>query len=183
MERERTDDELLAAMVAGDPDGFSAFYRRHLPAVTAFFARRVTSREAAFDLTAETFAAVVVAVGRFDPARGPAIGWLLGIARHKLTDSVRRNRVEDDARRRLALEPVEIVDADLESIELHRHGPDLVDLLGALPAPYRDAVMARVVEERTYPELAVALGCSEAVVRQRVHRGLRRLRKQLEEMT
>ena len=36
--------------------------------------------ELAADLTAETFAAALVSVRRFDPARGPAVAWLLGIA-------------------------------------------------------------------------------------------------------
>ena len=39
----------------------------------------------------------------------------------------------------------------------------------------------RIVEERTYPEIAVELRCSEMVVRKRVSRGLSRLRRQLEE--
>lgn len=174
----------MAALAAGDADGFSTFYRRHLPAVSAYFARRVGDREAAFDLTAETFAAVVVSASRFDPGRGPAVAWLLGIASHKLTDSVRRQRVESDARRRLALEPIAITDSDLERVEeAARTGPDLSELVAALPAEHRDAVTARVVEERSYREIAADLQCSEAVVRQRVHRGLRRLREQLEETT
>jgi RNA polymerase sigma factor (sigma-70 family) len=180
----QTDEELMAALVAGDADAFSTFYRRHLSAVSAYFARRVGDREAAFDLTAETFAAVVVSAGRFDPGRGPAIAWLLGIASHKLTDSARRRRVESDARRRLALEPVAITDADLERIDASaRTGPDLGELVAALPAAHREAVTARVIEERSYAEIAADLQCSEAVVRQRVHRGLRRLREQLKETT
>ncbi len=179
-----TDEQLLAALVAGDADAFSGFYRRHLPAVSAYFARRVANREAAFDLTAETFAAVVVSASRFDPARGPAVAWLLGIASHKLADSVRRQRVESDARRRLALEPVAITDVDLERIEEAACAiPDLAELVAALPPRHRDAVVAHVVDERSYREIAADLQCSEAVVRQRVHRGLRRLREQLRGLT
>jgi len=158
---ERSDEELLAALVAGDADGFSEFYRRHLPAVTGYFARRVADREAAFDLTAETFAAVVLSARRFDPGRGPAVAWLLGIAAHKLTDSVRRQRVE----------------------ELSRNGPDLCELVAGLSPEHRDAVTARVIDERSYSDIAADVRCSEAVVRQRVHRGLERLRDQLEETT
>ncbi len=181
---QRTDEELMAAVATGDADGFSTFYRRHLPAVTAYFARRVRNREAAFDLAAETFAAVVVSAARFDPERGPAVAWLLGIASHKLTDSIRRERVESDARRRLALQPVSITDADLERVEeAAGTDPDLGELVAALPPDHRDAVTAHVVDERSYREIASDLQCSEAVVRQRVHRGLRRLREHLKEMT
>jgi DNA-directed RNA polymerase specialized sigma24 family protein len=60
----RTDEQLLAAAARGDADAFGAFYRRHVAAITAFHRRRAGSAEAAFDLTAETFAAVVRGWGR-----------------------------------------------------------------------------------------------------------------------
>ncbi len=45
----------------------------------------------------------------------------------------------------------------------------------------RDAVRARVVDERTYASIAAEMRCSELVIRKRVSRGLARLRKSLEE--
>jgi Sigma-70 region 2 len=39
------------------------------------------------DLTAETFASALEGVDRFDPARGSAVNWLFGIARHQLPES------------------------------------------------------------------------------------------------
>jgi len=179
------DDRLLKSAAGGDRDAFAAFYRRWLPPVTRYYLRRTRSRELAFDLTAETFAAVVAGCGRFDPARGPAAGWLFQIAEHKLADSLRRARVESSARRRLGLEPVTLEDADLERVEeLASLGDDtfVEGLLAALPAQQRDAVRARVLDERSYAEIAVELRCSEAVVRQRVHRGLSRMRERLKEI-
>src|SRR3954469_10366081 len=103
---ERDDATLLAAAARGDERAFEAFYRRHLAAVTGFHLRRTGRPELAFDLTAETFAAVVVAVGSFDQARGTATGWLFAIAAHKLRDSFRRGRVEASAREHLRHEPI-----------------------------------------------------------------------------
>ena len=54
-----------------------------------------------------------------------------------------------------------------------------VRALGGLPEEQRTAVQARVVHERDYAEIAAELECSEAVVRQRVSRGLRTLRTRL----
>ena len=51
--------------------------------------------------------------------------------------------------------------------------------LAQLPAVQRDAIRARVLDERSYTEIASEIDCSEAVVRQRVHRGLSRLRERL----
>lgn len=185
MRRERADDgRLLLAASSGDDRAFAEFYRRWLPIVTGYHLRRTHSRELAFDLTAETFAAVVSDLDRFDPCRGSAAGWLFEIAEHKLIDSARRSRVEDSARRRLGHEPVALEDRDLERVdELASLGDTgrLERLLARLPAPQRDAVRARVLDERSYAEIATDMECSEAVVRQRVHRGLSRLRERLRE--
>jgi len=52
--------------------------------------------------------------------------------------------------------------------------------LAELPAQQRDAVLARVVDERSYEEIATTMRCSELVARQRVSRGLRALRDRIE---
>jgi DNA-directed RNA polymerase specialized sigma24 family protein len=49
--------------------------------------------------------------------------------------------------------------------------------IGDLPPAERDAVVARVVEERDYEEIAAATDATPAAVRQRVSRGLARLRR------
>jgi RNA polymerase sigma-70 factor (ECF subfamily) len=180
---ERDDATLLAAAAVGDDRAFEAFYRRHLAAVTGFHLRRTGRREVAFDLTAETFAAVVVACPTFDPTRGSATGWLFAIAAHKLRDSLRRGRVEATARERLRHEPIALEDADLERVEELASTVSesrLATLLGDLPSEQRTAILARIVDERAYDDIAGELHCSEAVIRQRVHRGLRRLRSGLE---
>src|SRR4029450_12479066 len=76
-----SDDELLASR---EPGSFAVFYRRHVEDLVAFFMRRTRTAELAADLTAETFAAALVARARFDPGRGSASAWLFGIALHKL---------------------------------------------------------------------------------------------------
>ncbi len=182
--QQANDGALLAAAAAGDAAAFEQFYRRWLPVVTRFHLRRAGSREAAFDLTAETFAAVVVSLGEFDPARGSAPAWLFAIAEHKLLSSFRRGRVEARARRALGHGRLVLDDADLARVEelASLGGEARVDeLLAELPAEQERAVRARVLDERSYAEIAGDLRCSEAVVRQRVHRGLARLRNRLAE--
>jgi RNA polymerase sigma factor (sigma-70 family) len=183
MAASRSDEgDLLQRIAAGEDDAFSAFYREHLDAVVAFFKRRVGDRELAFDLTAETFAAVVVSAGAYS-GDAPPVAWLFGIARNKLRESLRRDRVADAARRRLGMEPIALDDAALARVEEHAGSgeSDLTRALEALPEATRSALLARLVEEREYGEIAARLECSEQVVRQRVHRGLKTLRANLRE--
>jgi RNA polymerase sigma-70 factor (ECF subfamily) len=104
-----------------------------------------------------------------------------GIAAHKLADSRQRGRVEDEARRRLALEPLAIDDAELARVEEMADPGAAETAMRALPPAQRDAVLARVVHERPYFEIADQMRCSELLVRPRVSRGLRTLRAQMKE--
>jgi RNA polymerase sigma-70 factor (ECF subfamily) len=179
----RTDGELLRATRDGEPEAFGELFARHRALVLAYLTRRSTAAEAA-DLLAETFAAALLAThdGRA-PGGETAAPWLLTIARNKLLDQRRRGRVEDAARRRLALEPAPpLTDADLERIsELGADVDVALALLGELPRELQAALRARVLEERPYDEIAREQRTSEAAVRQRVSRALRRLRTGLEE--
>jgi RNA polymerase sigma factor (sigma-70 family) len=181
----RDDDLLLERFAGGDPEAFVSFYRRHLAAVLGFFLRRTGDPELTADLTAEVFAAALLAAERYRPGERPALAWLYGIAAHKLADSRRHGRVQDAARRRLKLEPLTIDDAELARVEeLADAGPAAAALEGALqalPADQRDAVLARIVDERPYAEIADEMQCSQMLVRQRVSRGLKTLRRQIKE--
>ena len=86
---DRTDEDRLVAGVT-DVEAFAAFYRRHARPLAGFFLARTGNRELAADLTAETFAVALAQRRKFDPTRGPAVGWLYGIAR-KASRSIERN--------------------------------------------------------------------------------------------
>jgi RNA polymerase sigma-70 factor (ECF subfamily) len=177
-EQRRTDSELLlAARVSAEL--FGVFYERHFPSVLAFFRRRTPGPEEAFDLAAETFAAALAAVPRFRPGPEPAQAWLFAIARNKLSESMRRGRVQDEARRALAMQPIELDEEAIALLEETADGP-AVALLETLAPEQRRAIEGRYLEERGYPEIARDLRCSESVVRKRASRGLAALRAQLE---
>jgi hypothetical protein len=61
------DEAILSAASGGDPDAFTAFYRRYERAMLAFFYRRTGDAELAADLTAEVFAAALELCGRATP--------------------------------------------------------------------------------------------------------------------
>jgi RNA polymerase sigma-70 factor (ECF subfamily) len=172
------DDELLA-ITASEPEAFGVFYERHVRFVLSFLRRRGLDAEGALDLTAEVFAAALVASRRFRPGQAPAQAWLLGIARNKLLAARRRNAVEWSARRRLGMARLTFSDEALERVE------ELIDAAGEvhlngmadLPPAERNAVTARVIEERDYAEIAASTDATQAAVRQRVSRGLAKLAK------
>jgi RNA polymerase sigma-70 factor (ECF subfamily) len=109
---------------------------------------------------------------------------VLGIARHLLADSIRNERIETRACKRLGLERVELDDEALRRIE------ELADLvpvrerldaaLAGLPPESAEAVRLRVDDELPYSEVARRLGCTEGAARVRVARALTKLADTLE---
>jgi RNA polymerase sigma-70 factor, ECF subfamily len=173
-------EQALLCAARSDAQAFAAFYRRFERPLLGFFMRGTGRAELAADLTAETFARALESLDGYDPARGRADQWLFGIARNVLGSSYRRSRVEADARERLGMPRLVLDDHAAATIaalsEAHEHA---MLALATLPEEQRRAIDARVVQERDYAEIAGELRCSEAVVRQRVSRGLRLLRSRL----
>jgi RNA polymerase sigma factor (sigma-70 family) len=174
-----SDAELLS-LSSSSEEAFAVFYRRYERLVAGWLVRRTRRPELAADLTAEVFAAAYLAAARFREGPEPAGAWLLGIARNKLLRSLRRDRIEATARRRLAVERIELTDQGLAALEELR---DLgaLGLLEELPADQREAVRGRILEELDYEQLAVGAEISVAVARKRVSRGLAALRRRLEQ--
>jgi len=174
---QRSDTELLlAARTCSEP--FGVFYERHFASVLAFFRRRVPGLEEAFDLAAETFAAALASVPRFQPGPEPPQAWLFAIARHKLSEALRSSRVQDEARRALSMQPIQLDDEAVEILETIASAP-AIELLATLTAEQREAIEAHHLEEHGYAEIAADLRCSESVIRKRVSRGLAALHAQL----
>ena len=113
------------------------------------------------------------------------MGWLLGIARHVLLRTWEKGRTERRAQQRLGVEPVVCTDASLERVEAladanHPDNP-LLRALDALPTEQAVAVRAHVLDEQPYEDLARDLGVPAATLRQRVSRGLSRIRTTVRE--
>lgn len=163
-----------------DGAAFGVFYGRHARAVHDYFRRRVRSADVAFDLTAETFAAALAAVPRYEPRPEPAAAWLYAIARNTLFASLRRGQVEDRVRRSLEMEPLVLSAHDVALLEAEPATPALA-ALAELPEDQRAAIEARHLDGASYEEIAARLRCSQSVVRQRVSRGLRALHTRIKE--
>lgn len=172
-----SDEELLTS--DSDPaETFSVFYERHVRPVLAYLASRGIDPQLAADVTAETFAAALISRHRFRGSDERARSWLLGIATNKMSDSKRRWHRDRRLLARLQIEVATTTSDVADFVHLKEHGH--LQLLDELPDAQRDCVRARVLEERSYEEIAERHAVSEATARQRVSRGLAHLRQRLE---
>jgi RNA polymerase sigma factor (sigma-70 family) len=173
----RADADLLA-MTPEILEAFEIFYVRHARAVLSYLARRTGNRDVALDLTAEVFAAALASPGRYRPEQGPARAWLFGIASNKLAVSWKQRKLDSRLRRKLGMPRIELGSDELERVEevVDASRAGYMEALATLPRHEAKAVRARVIHERAYAEIAQAENTSQAAVRQRVSRGLGRLR-------
>ena len=155
-------------------------YDRYSERVYCFHLGRCRSADAAHDLTAETFAQAWLGRARFEDVAGGSAGpWLFAIARHVLSASVRRGRLERAACERLGI--LERLDREPAASEPDATWLDGLDqALAELPEGQLDAIRLRFVDDLPYDELADALGTSPQAARVRVHRGLSALRLRLD---
>jgi RNA polymerase sigma-70 factor (ECF subfamily) len=166
--------------MALDPDDISRLYEAHAAELLRFVARRTLQAEVAVDLVAETFAqAFADRAGFRGHSDGEALAWIFGIARHQLSSYFRRGTVERRALVKLGLQLPTLSDLDYERVEelagLQAQRAAVAEALGDLSADQRKALHLRVVEERSYAELASSLGITEQTARSRVSRALHAL--------
>jgi len=174
-----TDADLIRAVQAGDAAALETLYHRHLPAVWRFaFARLLGDTATVEDVVSETFLAAVRRIDRLDPDGGSLVGWLIGIARHKIGD-VRRRRVrvhsgvaaDDQAD---AAGDTGDPAAPLESAETRAH---VADVLDSLPEEQRMALEWKYLEKLSVRDIAHRLGRTEKAAETILYRARKAFRE------
>jgi RNA polymerase sigma factor (sigma-70 family) len=161
----------------GQADGFVALYRRESPMLLTFCARQVLDAETALDLVAETFAQAYRGRRGFRGTTAvEARAWLLTIARRQIARYLRKGALDRRLVARVGFAVPVMAPDEIAEVERRAELPALRSALGAelakLTEEQREALRLRVVEERSYEEVARSLGVTEATARARVSRGL-----------
>src|SRR5687768_11392411 len=89
-----SDEELMAAVAAGDREAFGALYGRRRPDVYRFALHMTGVPAAAEDVAQDVFLAVIHEARRYSPARAAVLPWLLGIARNMARRRMSERRYE-----------------------------------------------------------------------------------------
>ncbi|MFF9221870.1 RNA polymerase sigma factor [Streptomyces viridosporus] len=170
------DAELIAASLE-EPERFAALFDRHAPAIHQYVARRL-GRDAADDVTAETFLTAFRIRARFDPARAGVRPWLYGIAAKQIG---RHRREEVRALKLLARtghDPVadSWTDSADDRLAAEAAARPLAGALAQLSAGDRHVLLLFAWADLGYQEIAEALDIPVGTVRSRLNRARRKLR-------
>jgi RNA polymerase sigma-70 factor, ECF subfamily len=138
---------------SGRVNDLTAIYDRALPQVYGYLLPRCGSAATAEDLAAETFMAAVDRIER-GTSPVPTVGWLIGIARHKLVDHWRRTEREN---RNVPAAITPGVDDPWPEIT---HIEAVHAVLTQLSTPHRTALVLRYLDGLSVAEVADHVGRS-----------------------
>ena len=171
----RTDAELLAAHVAGDPEAFGELFRRHRDRLWAVALRTIGDQEEAADALQE---AMVSAFRRAGGFRGEAAvtTWLHRIVVNACLDRVRRRRpmpvdpIPDDG-----ADPLGTAAAGPDAGDASAARMDVAAALAVLAPDQRAAIVLVDLEGYPVAEAALLLGVPVGTIKSRCARGRARL--------
>lgn len=149
----------------------SAYYDE----IYRFTYRQTGNREDAMDLTQNIFLAVLRAIRTYNAKQAAFRTWLYRIAVNKIID--RRRRLRPGL---VPLEDTELPDPEDFAAQVQDRAllEEIESYVSALSPQVQAVFRLRVYGERSFPEIAAALGEKEAAVKARYYRLMCRLRKE-----
>lgn len=164
-----SDDRPLIEAAQNEPARFAELYEQNFVRVYAFFARRVSTRDEAQDLTAEVFHQALASIRSFTWQGSPFVAWLYGIAANVLA------KHWEKLGKHAAEELGELTGAgdDIERTVM------LGKAVESLLPDQKHVIVRRFVDQKSIREVAQELGRSEGAVKQLQLRALENLRQRL----
>jgi RNA polymerase sigma factor (sigma-70 family) len=173
--RERSDEELIEAIAAGDESALGALYDRFGRVAYGVAVRILRDRALAEDAVQEAFLAVWRSAESYRRERAKPATWILTLVHRRAVDLVRR----EDRRRGDSLDeaPEAAGDAVADQADLREQRTAVQAALLTLPPEQRQALELAYYGGYTQSELAERLGVPLGTVKSRMFAGLTRLRE------
>jgi RNA polymerase sigma-70 factor (ECF subfamily) len=178
--QENSEPELLwvQQIAQGDRDAFEKLYAAYRVRLFHYLFRMVGETGLAEELTTDVMVEAWKGAAKFR-GESKASTWLLGIARHKALNELRRRRPVT-----VEVETATAVAASTESPEesvIHDHlQKTMKQAIGELSAEHREVVELAFYHELSYQEIAAIMECPVNTVKTRMFYARRRLQELLQ---
>lgn len=172
--------ELLVAIGAGDEQALRRLYEAKRSYLLGILVARIGRRELAEEALQECFIKIWQKSRSYDPARGPAMPWLVTLVRNHAVDLIRARRPDESP---LDVEPelANWADEGADPCRDAEHAQSLSRLSGPLAAlapPIRTSVLLTCYAGYTQVESAELLRAPLGTLKSWVRRGLEHLRSE-----
>jgi len=176
---DRSDEELLAGLRAGDPAAFDRAYAQYRAPLFSFLVRLSGKRWLAEDLLQETWLRLARSASGLDPETRLR-PWLFTVARNLFVSHRRWTLLDTDRLRQLGLLPQSQSDSPFEHAAASETQARLERALASLPLPYREVLLLIAVERLEPAEAAQVLNLKPDALRQRLARARSMLSSRVE---
>jgi RNA polymerase sigma-70 factor (ECF subfamily) len=169
--------DLLRACGRGDQAAFARLYDATASRVVGLAVRVVRDPAQAEEVAQEAFLEIWRSAGRFDPAKGSPLGWLLTIVHRKAVDRVRSAQASTrrDVSYHQQNQPVEH-DSTAEAAHASLEARRVRSALASLTPVQREALELAYLGGYTHTEVATMLELPVGTAKTRIRDGLIRLR-------
>lgn len=180
------ENSLIAEALGGSQKAYATLVARHRPAIFHIINRMVRNDEAANDLVQETFMKAFSSLATFR-SEFRFSTWLYKIAANSSIDYLRKRRIQA-----LSLDrPLETEDGSMEieiadysyhperELERKQQRLSIDEAISSLPKKYRDVIIYRHKDDKTYEEIADLLEIPVGTVKARIFRARVMLKKKL----
>ena len=182
---ERSDAQLLASWIAGEPSAFDGLVHRHQSALLRHARALLGDRRGGEDVVQEAFLRLAQKPPQIPPAaqgdreaeRAVLASWLHRVTRNLCMDSLR-----SETRRKRREEEVAACEATaggLDAVEAGDTREAVEKSLSLLPQEQREVLVLRLFGERSYKEIAEITGKKIGTVGWMISVGLQALSKEL----
>ena len=185
---DRTDEEIVAAVLAGDEDLYAEIVGRYQGRLVNYLYRLLRNLEEAHDLAQVVFFKVYRALDRFDPQYKFST-WLFRVGQNAAIDTIRRRRLKLVSMSRPddegggdrdwefpSRDPTPYGDA--RNVE---RGQAIQRAVADLPWEYRELIVLRHFGELSYEEIATLKEMPLGTVKNKLFRGRQMLKQKLGE--
>lgn len=175
----RDDVEITDRLMARDEGALRSVITEYGGLVNGMARRVISEPTLAEEVAQDTFLALWRRPGAFDPQRGSLKAFLLGVARNKAIDLVRREESLKRTRSSLANEMHVAPTATSPTAEVDERDR-VKNALVTLTPLQQEAVVLAYFGGRTYREVAAELGIPAGTAKTRLRDGLHKLRELME---
>lgn len=181
-----TDQELVKRSIEGDEGAFNELINRYKRGVFTLIIRMVRDREAAEDLSQDTFIRLYASLRSYKP-EFKLSSWIFKIANNLAIDHLRKvrpNVLSLDGPIEMGEDRIEIQvsssdESPLDRLEALELGEAIHRAIMELPVDFRRVIILRHVEDLSYEEIAEVTGLPLGTVKTLIFRGRRLLQKKL----
>lgn len=174
-----TDEELASYAQDNAGEGIEAIIDRYQEKLRRYVGSIVRDIDKTDDVLQETFISIYQNINSFDPDRKFS-SWIYRVAHNKAINEVRREKLF------IGLDKIkEVSDESLDSKKIEKEidekkaKDETRKALDALPLKYKEVILLRYYEDKSYEEISDILRIPKSTVGVRISRGTKNLKRRI----